>query len=556
MSVFLSSTYIDLVEYRKAATDALQRLGQQARQMEVFGARPEEPVTACFKEIEECDLFVGIYAHRYGFVREGESLSITEAEFKHAQKLAKPSFCFLVDEDHPWPPKMIEAEPGRSKLHALKNMVSTSLVRETFTTPDDLARKVAASLGRFLAQQTASPRLPGSLPPICNLTLHRNLYFTGRVKALEIIRETLVSEVSPIPIQVIVGLGGVGKTQVALEYIYRNSCDYHLIWWLPANDYPSLVAEYAALATALDLPEKSLQSFPEISRSVRRWLQNNGAWLLVFDDAQEWSQVQSLIPVGASGHTIITSRNQVWHCVPPPLLTDRWERGESLQFLGRRVGTANPEIADVLAEALGDLPLALEHAAAYIQSKAILLSEYLDLFKKHQLELFGRIEPPSDYGKTVLTTWNISFQAVEQTSVEAVVILRCAAFLSPEAIPKTFFTEGPEEVGPMVNRLIFHDCVEALRRYSLLGVSEISISMHPLVQAVIRDTIADGQSKTWVDACVLRLLTAFPQGDDPVHWDECAALLPHILVVADHAEENERRPETARTAAARCLHIS
>jgi hypothetical protein len=262
--------------------------------MEVFGARPQEPEAACLDEIEKSDLFVGIYAHRYGFVPEGESLSITEAEFKHAQKHAKPSFCFLVDDDYPWPPKMIEGEPGRSKLYALKNTVSTSVVRETFTTPDDLAFKVAASLGRFLAQQTASPRLPGSLPPTCNLTLHRNPHFSGRGKMLETIREALVSPSTTVPIQVIVGLGGVGKTQIALEYICRNSCDYDLIWWLPAGDFPSLVAEYASLATALDLPEKSVQSIPEICRSVRRWLQQNAGWLLVFDDAQEWNQIQSL----------------------------------------------------------------------------------------------------------------------------------------------------------------------------------------------------------------------------------------------------------------------
>jgi hypothetical protein len=244
MRVFLSSTYVDLIEYRKAAAEALERLGQEVGRMEVFGARPQEPDAACLDEIEKSDLFVGLYAHRYGFVPEGESLSITEAEFRHAQEHAKPSFCFLVEDDYPWPPKMIEGEPGRSKLHKLKNTVSTSVVRETFTTPDDLAFKVAASLGRFLAQQTVSQRLPGSLPPICNLTLHRNPHFSGREKALETIHQTLVSQSTAIPIQVIAGFGGVGKSQIALEYIYRNLCDYDLIWWLPASDFPSLVDRF------------------------------------------------------------------------------------------------------------------------------------------------------------------------------------------------------------------------------------------------------------------------------------------------------------------------
>lgn len=539
MRVFLSSTYIDLVEYRKAAADALQRLGQQVGQMEVFGARPEEPATACLKEIEECALFVGIYAHRYGFIPAGESVSITEAEFRHAQKHRKPSFCFLIDENYPWLPKMIEGEPGRSYLISLKNAISTSVVRDTFTTPDDLALKVAASLGRFLAQQTASQRLPGSLPPICNLTLHRNPYFTGRAKALETIRETLVSESTTIPIQVIAGLGGVGKTQITLEYIYRYLSDYGLIWWLPVSDFPSLVAEYAALATELDLPEKSVQSFPEMSRSVRRWLQKNGGWLLVFDDAQDWDQIQSLIPLGSVGHTIITSRNQVWPNMPRPMLMDRWERTESVEFFSKRIGKVDPQIAAELSEILGDLPLALEHAAAYMQSKDVSPSDYLDLFKNHQLELFGRIQPPGDYRKTILTTWNLSFQAVAQSSVKAAVILQFSAFLSSEAIPKTFFTAGPLEVGPIVPLLEFHDSVEILLRYSLIQVTETSISMHPLVQAVLREMLPEEQRKTLANACVPRLLTAFPEGDGRADWDECAALFPHVLAATKFAESME-----------------
>ncbi|MCH8149958.1 MAG: DUF4062 domain-containing protein [Planctomycetes bacterium] len=148
---FLSSTYDDLVEHRKAAAEALERLGQQADRMEVFGARPEKPTDACLSEIDKCDLFVGIYAHRYGFVPEGSVVSITEAEFDYSKRHNKPVFCFLVDEDHPWPPKMIEDEPGKSKLRILKEKIGSGLVRDSFTTSEDLAYKVAAALGRYLS---------------------------------------------------------------------------------------------------------------------------------------------------------------------------------------------------------------------------------------------------------------------------------------------------------------------------------------------------------------------------------------------------------------------
>lgn len=151
MKTFLSSTYVDLVSHREAAVEAVERLGQQIGRMEVFGARPAEPSKACLTEIDECDLFVGIYAHRYGHIPDGSQVSITETEFDHARSNNKPLFCFLVDEDHPWPPKMIDDEPGRSKLRDFKKKIESGLVCDTFTTCDDLAFKIAASLGRYLS---------------------------------------------------------------------------------------------------------------------------------------------------------------------------------------------------------------------------------------------------------------------------------------------------------------------------------------------------------------------------------------------------------------------
>src|SRR5215208_3584282 len=107
MRVFLSSTYVDLVAHRLAAAMALERLDQQVGRMEVFGARPEEPATACIDEINQCSMFVGIYAHRYGYVPTTSEISITELEFNYAHERGKSIFCFLASEKHPWPPEFI-----------------------------------------------------------------------------------------------------------------------------------------------------------------------------------------------------------------------------------------------------------------------------------------------------------------------------------------------------------------------------------------------------------------------------------------------------------------
>lgn len=161
MKTFLSSTFIDLIDHRQSAAEAMKRLGQHVGRMEVFGARPEEPMAASLNEIDACDVFVGVYAHRYGYIPDGTTVSITEAEFDYAIRHSKPAFCFFIDQDHPWPPKMIEDGEAKKKLTIFKNKVGSGLVRDTFTTREDLAYKVAAALGRYLVNQippTPSPK--------------------------------------------------------------------------------------------------------------------------------------------------------------------------------------------------------------------------------------------------------------------------------------------------------------------------------------------------------------------------------------------------------------
>ncbi len=148
MKVFLSSTHDDLIEHRQAAHDALEQLGLHVIWMEAFGARPVESTKACLDEVEESDLFVGIYAHRYGHISEGKEVSITEEEFNHAQKLGKPIFGFVVTADYPWNPEMVEFDK-KHKLDSLLKKVKQQPIR-FFTTPENLAGSIAPSVGRYL----------------------------------------------------------------------------------------------------------------------------------------------------------------------------------------------------------------------------------------------------------------------------------------------------------------------------------------------------------------------------------------------------------------------
>jgi hypothetical protein len=166
VSVFLSSTSLDLAEYRRAVKEGLDRIGERVLRMETFGARPDEPTRASLSEVGECDLFVGIYAYRYGFVPPNAHASVTELEYERAIELEKPVFGFVVDEDFDWKPSFIEGEPGRARLAALKQRLSASHIIERFTSPTDLAFKVSTSVSNYLSKQ-----LERHIPPPENTQL-------------------------------------------------------------------------------------------------------------------------------------------------------------------------------------------------------------------------------------------------------------------------------------------------------------------------------------------------------------------------------------------------
>lgn len=163
MKIFLSSTFRDLQAHRRAVIESLQCVGNEVLCMEFFGARPEEPTVACTKEISGCEAFVGLYAHRYGHVPPGSQISITEAEYRHAKLNRIPVFGFLIDEEHPWPPKLIEPDPGQSKLQEFKNELRLDLVADTFSSPEDLATRVTASIARFQHHIRPNGRLDATL---------------------------------------------------------------------------------------------------------------------------------------------------------------------------------------------------------------------------------------------------------------------------------------------------------------------------------------------------------------------------------------------------------
>jgi tetratricopeptide (TPR) repeat protein len=216
MKVFLSSAYVDLIEHRKEAAEALARLGHHVIGMETFNARTEDPTKASLKEVEECELFVGIYAHRYGSSIGKAKISVTEQEFDYAVEKGKEIFAFFVDEDFSWPPKMVDKDAGQiKKLSAFKKKIVDHVTPDYFTDKTDLAYKIVAAVKSHLARSDSRIPIPESRKPTGS-TLPHQPFFVGREKELEIIQSALSSE-SRTWGALIDGPGGIGKTALAIR---------------------------------------------------------------------------------------------------------------------------------------------------------------------------------------------------------------------------------------------------------------------------------------------------------------------------------------------------
>ncbi|MFZ5450209.1 MAG: FxSxx-COOH system tetratricopeptide repeat protein [Thermodesulfobacteriota bacterium] len=422
----------------------------------------------------------------------------------------------------------------------LVGVQDTDAARERLFVEIEQRRAKPSSAPRFPGARAAqeAPRFPGALPPIWNLLHRRNPNFTGREQLLEDIRASLAGS-GAAPLTALCGLGGVGKTQLALEYAYRFALDYDLVWWVRAEDPLALAGDYAGLAVPLALPEAAAAEQEVQVTAVCQALGRRQKWLLIFDNAAEPQDLQGYVPQGGAGHVLITSRNPVWRGVAKPLDIKVWERPDAVAFLLQRTGQQDDAAAAELAAELGDLPLALEQAGAYMEESGCALAHYLDLFRTRRREILKRGQPSQDYPDTVATTWELSFQQVKAASPAAVDLLNLCAFLAPDDIPKQLLEQGaehlPEPLAAAVqDPLALDDALGVLRRYSLLEVAGDALAVHRLVQAVARDRLEDDARKQWAGVAVALVNAAFPY-IELENWPWCARLLPQALAALEHA---------------------
>jgi tetratricopeptide (TPR) repeat protein len=384
------------------------------------------------------------------------------------------------------------------------------------------------------------PRLPSALPPVWNVPHPQNRAFTGREELLEELAAGGGGGTATPITQAIVGLDGVGKTSLAVEYAYRQRAQLDVVWWLRAEESATLMGDFTGLASALALAEAAQPDQTRIVRGVHHWLADHDRWLLVFDNAHRPEDLTSLLPPAGNGQVLITSRWSAWGRWATVCRLEVLARQEAIALLRRHTGTQDERVASALAEALGDLPLALAEAAAYIDETQIGLEEYLELVRDRSVEL-SNLRHPAGSHQRVATVWSLSLDRVREEAPATEALLKLWAFLAPGDIPRNLPREHPEVLPEELRQLAgdalaYNDALRVLSRYSIATVTPATVSLHPLVQAVIHARMGR-EERQFAQAAVQLLDAAFPANSwELATWPVCKRLLPHVLAATEHAE--------------------
>ena len=392
-------------------------------------------------------------------------------------------------------------------------------------------------------------RSPSSLDRAWTVPYHRNQVFTGREDLLHELhhRLTTTRTAALTQPQAMSGLGGIGKTQVAIEYAYRYGEEYHDVLWIDAATRETLVSGFLELAVLFDLPEQQEQDQNKVIAAVKQWFISHRQWLLIFDNADDLTLAEEFLPTSNTGYIILTTRYQARRTFATSLNFETMSIQEGALLLLRRANLLGMDTpldqtkpayrtqAESIVTAVDGLPLALDQAGAYIEETQCALATYLETYQRRQTELLQR---RGDAGKAhpdpVATTWSLSFAKVEQLNPLAADLLRFCAFLAPDDIPEQLIIDGAAKLGSHLQSLatdpsLLDEAIGMLLRFSLVKRKrdEQTIAVHRLVQAVQRTNMDKRTQQLWAKRAIHALNLAFPEVDY-TNLQKCQLYLPQV----------------------------
>jgi tetratricopeptide (TPR) repeat protein len=341
------------------------------------------------------------------------------------------------------------------------------------------------------------------------------------------------------------GLGGIGKTQTAVEYAYRYFYDtptYDWVFWVRADTELNLVTGLAEITRSPDWEEITLE---ELAARSRRWLETHDRWLLIFDNADDPKIVEPWMPRNPQGRVLLTSRSQRFASlgIKTTIAVEKLSLAESIAFLQERTqrSTLNgteQEAITALATELDGLPLALEQAAAYLERVGVSFAVYWQSYQQQKLVLLEKDLPETGkYKASVATTWLLNFEEVERRSPASVPILQLSAVLAAEEILEGLLLQGAKELGLVdcTNELALAEQLANLAEFSLIQRDREtgSYSIHRMVQAVIWQRLTAAEQQQWLQRAIAGLNAVLPNVEKVENWQLCAYLVPHVQAIAE-----------------------
>jgi tetratricopeptide (TPR) repeat protein len=400
---------------------------------------------------------------------------------------------------------MFQADLDQARLADWERHWDATFNRITDVPAAEIGQSPRAGEGPVRAPGPSDPWSPGAgdsglvgpLPSLWGQVPPRLTDFVGREAWLLRLREALASKDRDRPV-VIQGLCGIGKTQLAARYAYRYGGDYDLVWWIPCGDLKAAQGAMADLESALDLGGDASGLGGDASTAERegRYAKLFDAlhagqpcerWLLVFDNANEADEIRDLIPPSTNGHVLITSRESGWEGTGDLLELDVFSRQESIEFQRRRTRRFNEAAAHQLADAVGDLPLLLEHA---VESR-LAIAQYISRLDADPLDLIEG--QPSDYQGTIAGEWRTIIGQLRDRAPNSLELLCCLCSFGSGPIPRESLDQGSHIRDVSIYNLLRdpnrrRGAISMLRRAGLLRVraDDQALEVHRVTRSVVR----------------------------------------------------------------------
>lgn len=431
-------------------------------------------------------------------------------------------------------------------LHFIQEYVTNENMPRAQHSPDP----GQALSGEILSDQFPAAEGMGLSAQLWTVPYRQNRYFVGRESLLARISTAFAAwESRTTPVVVLTGLGGVGKTQTALEYAYRTTEEYQAIFWVNASSQETFLADLVSLSRTLGIsaPQEQDAAGPDHLHLVRNWLAQHRGWLLILDALSDVSLIFTALPVRSVGHVLATTQQWVSQTLARVYDVGPLAEQEALSLLLLRSGVARQQPGSQLREEraaavrlcqhFDGLPLALDQAGAYIEQTGCSLGEYEQRYHTCSLPLLQkRGDAAMDHPASVVATWALTFQQVEARHPAAADLLRTCAFLAPAVIPQMIFQQGARQLGPHLADLeadptSFDAAISTLRLFSFIRRDSHTrtLSLHRLVQLVLCALLPADQQVLWAGRAVQALCAAFPRRQEP-DWAHCAFYLAHVTV--------------------------